>query len=394
MNKNNLTSNSVALTAGSVLMAISSSVFAADHSHHAHMGHDHSRPDSHAPIGVMGDHLMPKGEWMMSYRYMQMQMQGMRSGTDDVSPEQVAGTANSIGGETMRMGYMMDGSPRNMMVPPTYRISPLEMDMTMHMVGLMYGYSDDVTAMVMFNYIQNEMTSRTYMGMMGTNAVGEFTGETSGIGDTMVAASIRLDGSSNHDLLLNAGISLPTGSIEESGSVLPPFSGMMGTQPGELVSIDRLGYPMQLGSGTVDLVPGITYTGNKDMNSWGAQAKAVLRFYDNSEDYRLGNEFEVTGWAARKLSSWASSSVRLTGKTEGGIKGRDPMIQGGSPVANPENSGRDAVDIGIGVNLLGTSGVFKGQRLAIEYSVPVYEKVDGLQMSHDSTLTLGAQFTF
>ncbi|MEL7333685.1 MAG: hypothetical protein AAFN12_15670 [Cyanobacteria bacterium J06560_2] len=29
-----------------------------------------SRPDSHAPIGVMGDHTHEKGEFMLSYRYM------------------------------------------------------------------------------------------------------------------------------------------------------------------------------------------------------------------------------------------------------------------------------------------------------------------------------------
>ncbi|NBD18196.1 MAG: hypothetical protein GVY04_19270 [Cyanobacteria bacterium] len=28
------------------------------------------RPDGHAPIGVMGDHVHGQGEWMLSYRYM------------------------------------------------------------------------------------------------------------------------------------------------------------------------------------------------------------------------------------------------------------------------------------------------------------------------------------
>ena len=30
------------------------------------------RPDGHAPIPVMGDHMHGKGEWMFSYRYMYM----------------------------------------------------------------------------------------------------------------------------------------------------------------------------------------------------------------------------------------------------------------------------------------------------------------------------------
>lgn len=44
-----------------------------------------ARPDGHAPIGVMGDHTHKTGEWMFSYRYMQMHMDGNRDGTDHFS---------------------------------------------------------------------------------------------------------------------------------------------------------------------------------------------------------------------------------------------------------------------------------------------------------------------
>jgi len=39
------------------------------------------RPDGHAPIGVMGDHTHEAGEWMLSYRYRLMFMDGNRDGT-------------------------------------------------------------------------------------------------------------------------------------------------------------------------------------------------------------------------------------------------------------------------------------------------------------------------
>ena len=366
-----------------------------DHSAHAHLsGHDHTRVDSHAPIGVMGDHLMAAGEWMVSYRFMNMHMDGMRSGTDDITSDEIALMPNALGGEDMRMGDFADGSPRIMTVPGTYRIAPLEMDMRMHMLGMMYGFSRDITGVVMLNYLEKEMTSLTYQGMAGTTQVGTFTGKTSGIGDTKVSALIRLGDSAEHDLHFNAGISLPTGSITEGGSVLPPFSGMMGTLPGELVEIDRLAYNMQLGSGTVDLEPGITYTANKDDLSWGGQAKATLRLYDNKEDYRLGNVFEGTAWVAQRWQQWVSTSARITAKSEGSIKGRDIVITGGNPLSDPANSGRDEVDLLLGVNLLGTSGWAKGQRLALEVGAPVYEKVDGVQMSKEWTATLGWQTAF
>jgi len=36
-----------------------------------------ARPDGHAPISVMGDHMHKMGEWMVSYRYMSMEMEGL-----------------------------------------------------------------------------------------------------------------------------------------------------------------------------------------------------------------------------------------------------------------------------------------------------------------------------
>lgn len=44
--------------------------------------HVHARPDSHAPIGVMSDHVMDEDEIMLTYRYMKMRMDGNRTATD------------------------------------------------------------------------------------------------------------------------------------------------------------------------------------------------------------------------------------------------------------------------------------------------------------------------
>ncbi|MGB1539404.1 MAG: hypothetical protein ACPG80_00440 [Rickettsiales bacterium] len=47
------------------------------------------RADAHAPIGVMRDHTHKKGEAMFSYRYSIMRMEGMRSGTTNLSTSDV-----------------------------------------------------------------------------------------------------------------------------------------------------------------------------------------------------------------------------------------------------------------------------------------------------------------
>lgn len=43
----------------------------------------------HAPIGVMGDHAHDKGEWMLSYRFMHMDMQGNRTGTGNIDADTI-----------------------------------------------------------------------------------------------------------------------------------------------------------------------------------------------------------------------------------------------------------------------------------------------------------------
>ena len=78
--------------------------------------------DRHAPIGVMGDHRHDAGEWMVSYRYMDMEMYGHKQGDDSIGRQAVASL-------------------------PGVRVVPREMRMEMHMFGLMYGVSDDFTAM-------------------------------------------------------------------------------------------------------------------------------------------------------------------------------------------------------------------------------------------------------
>jgi len=89
-------------------------------------------PDSHAPIGVMGDHNHKVGELMLSYRYMNMDMDGNRDGSDRLSAQQV------LNGP--------DGSPAG---SDGFLVTPLSMTMEMHMFGAMYAVNDRLTLMGM-----------------------------------------------------------------------------------------------------------------------------------------------------------------------------------------------------------------------------------------------------
>ena len=358
----------------------------------AHEGKQ-SRADSHAPISVMGDHLHKKGGWMFSYRLMHMDMGGMLSGSKNLSSDQVVSTANPLAGETMRMGNLPDGSPRIMMVPPDYRVSPLDMTMDMHMIGGMYGWSDDLTLMLMLPVITNEMTLRSYAGPSGTNAIGNFDSKTSGIGDLKISSLIKFSEENNKKIHFNLGLSIPTGSVKEDGGVLPPFAGMM-TLIDETVEIDRLGYTMQLGSGSFELLSGLTFTNHKQDLSWGAQLSTVIRLNDNKQDYKLGNRVQVQSWLANEWRSWISGSVGFKVYSQGKIRGRDEVITGGMPLFAVDNSGRDQVEVSVGINLLGQEGLLSGHRLAFEFAKPIYQKVNGIQMENDWSLTIGWQKAF
>jgi len=207
-----------------------------------------SRPDGHAPIGVMGDHAHKKGEFMASYRYMFMNMDGNRDGTNSLSDSEV----------------LQD-----------FMVTPVDMTMDMHMFGAMYGVSDNLTVMAMVPFVSKEMEHLTRMGT-------RFTTNSEGIGDIKTTALYTIFDKDKQRVHLNLGASFPTGSINERDD----------TPAGD----DQiLPYPMQIGSGTFDLLPGITYLGQSGKGSWGAQALTTLRLGKNDNGYRLGNKYQLSG---------------------------------------------------------------------------------------------------
>lgn len=95
--------------------------------------YDSGRPDGHAAISIMGDHTHKKNEWMVSYRFMYMDMAGLRMGDSSISSTEAF--ANN------------------------YTVEPTEMPMTMHMLGVMYAPTDKLTLSAMTHYREAEMTN-------------------------------------------------------------------------------------------------------------------------------------------------------------------------------------------------------------------------------------------
>ncbi|MEM9532197.1 MAG: transporter [Pseudomonadota bacterium] len=330
-----------------------------------------TRADDHAPIGVMGDHRHKTGEWMFSYRFMHMAMDGLSDNGDGLSPEAVATTAANP----------FFGAPGQ---PPTLRVVPIQMDMDMHMFGAMYAPTDRVTLMLMAQYVEKEMDHITFAGPAGTTQRGNFTTRASGLGDTRLSALIGLSESERQTTHLTVGISLPTGATDESDQVLAP-TGMTPRL--------RLPYPMQLGSGSYDPILGLTHTQFRESYSFGAQWTSVFRVEDNDEDYRFGDEHQFTGWVARPLTGGLSVSARLSYLLRGDVDGRDRNIQAPVQTADPDRQAARTWNLGVGVNWAG-QGDLKGHRVGLELQAPLDQDLDGPQLETEWTATLGYQYAF
>jgi len=335
-------------------------------------GHKPIAVDSHAPIGAIADHTHKAGEWMLSYQFRHMVMEDNLIDDDSVSPERIVTTIPN----------RFFGAPGQ---PPTLRVVPTEMTMDMHMFGGMYAPADWVTLMVMAMYMEKDMDHITFMGPAGTTRLGMFTTRSRGFGDTSVTGMFKIFDKGNHRLQLNAGLSLPTGSITETDDVLTPM-GMTTTL--------RLTYAMQLGSGTYDLLPGIVYTGYHEKWYWSAQYAGTLRTGTNDENYTLGDKHLLTGRTSYRWLNWLSTSFRVEAEHAGQIDGIDPNIMTPVQTANPDNYGGKTVSIFFGMNLAGQNGALRGHRFALEVGFPVYQYLNGPQLGIDTVITTDWQYAF
>ncbi len=204
---------------------------------------------------------------MLSYRFMQMSMAGNRDGTERLE------TADVL---------------RDFMV------APLDMTMTMHMAGIMYAPANWMTLMAMAHWTSQSMNHETRSG-------GMFEAASADLGDASLAALIGLKRTGSVRAHLNAGVSIPTGSIEEVSE--NPMS--MGREV-------QLPYPMQLGSGSWNLRPGVTILGMSKRTSWGLQGLGALRLNENDRGYRQGHVIEGTGWFAVRATDRLGAHRGLT----------------------------------------------------------------------------------
>lgn len=316
------------------------------------------RPDGHAPIGVMADHTHHKGEFMISYRFMNMGMLRLKS--DNQSATNFS----------------------------NYMVVPQNMIMNMHMLGAMYAPSNRLTFIAMANYIQNNMNLQMIMmnGGMGMNMemTKDFNTSSSGFGDVFLSALYSIFNNNRKSLHANLGIAIPTGKIDAKD-----------TTPMSMGNDVQLPYPMQLGTGSWGTKVGFTYLWQNNINSFGAQVNSHINLNDNSQKYKFGNRYQATTWIAAKATDWLSASLRINGQLIDKIDGKSELLNSMMvTTANTKNSGGFYLHYGFGINLMQPKGTLKGLRLGAEIQLPLYQNVNGVQLDRSHTAIIGLQYAF
>jgi hypothetical protein len=360
------------------LEALSLNGNGSSHVHHAHHGHG-----VHAPAGVMFDHMLSKaGEMMVGYRYMYGSQGGtMLHGSSSTDNQAIVGNGCS---------------------PNPCFLTPTDMSMHMHMLDLMYAPTDWLTLMLMPQFVDMSMDMARLRGSEfdseANNNVGnpidpnsgepiniaahiphhvQNSHETGGIGDLGMYALFRLFDDGTHHVHVTTGLSAPTGDVD------------IQFRRNHQIDGGFMDYGMQLGSGTWDFKPSLTYTGHADQWSWGGQINGTVRMEDQNESgYALGDIFQSTAWGSYGFTDWLTASVRGVYTLQGAIKGNyDGLINQFSTVDYPSNYGGKYWDVGFGLSAVVPSGDLAGNRVSVEWLQPVEDNVNGYQLERDGTLS-------
>ena len=303
----------------------------------------------HPPIGVHGDVAHGQGAVMLSYRYQRQSFAGLQ-----VGEQELFGPAAG------------------------YAESPTALRQDAHWLELYWAPVHEVTFVLTLPYLDKEMDQ-----LVAATGL-PYTSQAKGFGDFTMTLLYRVYDARHSRLHLNFGLSLPSGSTNES-QVTPASGGVL----------QRLPYAMQLGSGTVDLRPGVTLNAHAADFYFGGQLGGVLHAGTNTRGYRLGNSYHVTGWAGWRVAPWLGTSFRLDWRHVFDPDGADPLlVPTRSPAEDARLLGGMRLDALFGADVFFDGAGLEGTRLSIEAGLPAYQSLDGPQLAADWLLTAALQYAF
>lgn len=199
---------------------------------------------------------------------------------------------------------------------------------------------------------------------------GQYESKTSSVGDVKLVGRY-LGLTARRNLAVSLGLKLPTGSHTKTGTSTDPAN------PGP-VDIDR---GLQPGTGTTDAIVGVSYTDSL-VKDWDYLAQGLFQSaLNSSDDYRPGNGFNM------------NLGLRYTA-----MPSFQPQLQLNVRYAK-RDSGANADTVSTGGALIylspGFSAPINKQASVYGYAqLPIYQNVNGVQLTPRFTASVGLHYAF
>jgi hypothetical protein len=311
------------------------------------------RPDGVAPVGIANDRALGAGVLEVLYRFARMEARGLKFGSAIFTEDEAL---------------------------DVFTFVPVERSAEAHNVTLAFGATDELTFSITGGWVDKTRLS-------ADEEVFFLTGS-SGLADLQADALWEVYASGPWRGHVQMGVIVPTGSIDEEGDF--PASGDLGA-----VSGAQLPYDMQIGTGSVTLVPGIGAQVMNEYGSVGGQVRGFFAITDNDRGWRPGGRVDARGWLAYRFNDFVSASAGVRALAGHAIQGADPDLETlRDPGDLALSYATERVDLPVGLNLRMTEGPFAGHRIGIEGIWTVHEESDGPQLASDWGFVIGWQKEF
>ena len=336
------------------------------------------------PAGLFGVYAFPeKGQYVAGVNFQHHEFSGLLNGSNSVSATTAITSAPNQFGNTIAV--------------PNLKVVPNSAKANVILPFINYTLNDKIALVAMAPLIEKESNMESFsVGLAGhpalNESVGKFTIKSKGLGDVKFGALYKAYNSEDnkHNVIIDAVLSAPTGSIEEADAQIAPMTQPNKTVVGEFTT-SRLGYGMQLGGGTWDAMVGAAYWGKSDKWGYGAQYLATIPLEnENKNGWRFGDKHELTAWSSYSWEPTLVSSFRLRAEHQDELHGLDPVLAAPGLGAQPGNYGGKIIEASVGVNYM----YAPAKNISIEYIAPISQDRNGYQAEKDSAIAISWRNAF
>ena len=303
---------------------------------------DFSRPDAHAPSGVLADHVHSRGGVMIGYRYFSSKGDGSYNGNIVYSKDEITNF---------------------------YDRHVTQQIQNTHSLEFMYGVSNNVTLFTNLTFHDKEYS---YINKQNNSA----RMSSSGLGDIDIQVLYNIFSNSKVKIHSNIGFVLPSGTINKK------------------YQNEKLPYSLQTGNGHLSSITGFTSFFQFKKFSLGVQPLYNLSLGENIGGYKYGNKFSLNYWGAINLNKPFSFSFRQNYIYQGSMSGEDEELVSNLMILNNiSNSGYILINSAVGFNLSIKKGLLRNSRISFEYLFPTYMSYEGLQIGNFNGFILNLQYS-